>query len=69
MFKNVKQWKGNVYIYRLSTNKCYNEWFKSIEQILNVMFKYRPKTNVGFLKHSRMAYFHLECQYPIKNIK
>jgi len=47
----------------------YNELFKSIEQILNVMFKYTPKRNVGLLKHSKMAYFHLECQNPIKKVK
>jgi hypothetical protein len=34
-------------MFRLSTSKCYNEWFKSIEQILNVLFKYKPKRNVG----------------------
>jgi len=24
-------------MFRLSINKCYNEWFKSIEQILSVL--------------------------------
>ncbi len=56
-------------MFRFSTNKCYNELFKSIEQILNVLFKYKQKRNVRLLKHSRMAYFYLECQKPITNIK
>jgi hypothetical protein len=43
-----------------------NEWFKSIEQILNVMFKYKQKRNVRLLKHCRMTYFYLEYQKPIK---
>jgi hypothetical protein len=30
-------------MFKLSTNKCYNDWIKSIEQILNVLFKYKPK--------------------------
>jgi hypothetical protein len=30
-------------MFKLSTNKCCNEWFKSIEQILNVLFKYNKK--------------------------
>jgi hypothetical protein len=34
-------------MFRLSINKCYNEWFKSIEQILNVLFKYKPKKECG----------------------
>jgi hypothetical protein len=38
-----------IRILGLSANKCYNQSFKSIEQILNVMFKYKPKRNVGFL--------------------
>ncbi len=54
---------------RFSTNKCYNELFKSIEQLLNVLFKYQPKRNARLCKHFRMTYFHLECQNPIKNIK
>jgi hypothetical protein len=58
-----------VCMFGLSANMCYNEWFKSIEQILNVMFKYKPKKNARLLRHSKMAYFHLECQNPIKNIK
>jgi hypothetical protein len=32
-----------ICMFRLSTNKCYNEWFKSIEQILSFLFKYKPK--------------------------
>ncbi len=55
-------------MFMFSTNKCYNEWFKSIEQILNVMFKYKPKIDASF-RHSKMTYFHLECQNLIKNIK
>jgi hypothetical protein len=53
-------------MFKLSTNKCYNEWFKSIEQILNVLFKYKPKRNVGLLWHFKMTCFHSECQNPIK---
>jgi hypothetical protein len=53
---------------KVSTNKCYNEWFKSIEQILNVLFKYQSKGNVGLCKYFRMTYFHLECQNPIIKI-
>jgi hypothetical protein len=30
-------------MFKLSTNKCYNEWFKSIEQISNVLFKLNQK--------------------------
>jgi hypothetical protein len=52
----------------LSTNKCYNKWFKSIEQILNVLFKYKPKRNAWLFRHSTMTYFHLECQNCLKNI-
>jgi hypothetical protein len=52
-----------------STSKCYDKLSKSIEQILNVLFKYKPKRNVGLLKHSKMIYFHLECQNPIEKIK
>ncbi len=51
---------------KLSTNKCYNELFKSTEQNLNVLFKYKPKRNARLLIYSRMTYFHLECQNPIK---
>jgi hypothetical protein len=58
-----------VCMFKLSTNKCYNEWFKSIKQILNVLFKYKPQRNVGLLWDSKMTYFHLKCQNPIKNIK
>ncbi len=39
--------KRGIFVFRLSTNKCYNDWFKSIEQNLNVLFKYKPKRNVG----------------------
>ncbi len=39
---------------------------KSIEQILNVMFKYKPKRNVGLLRQSIITYFHLDCQNLIK---
>ncbi len=53
-------------MFTFSTNKCYNQWFKSIEQILNILFKYKPKRDVGLLKCSKMTYFHLECQNPIK---
>ncbi len=35
--------ENGIFMFRLSTNKCYNESFKSIEQILNVMFKYKQK--------------------------
>jgi hypothetical protein len=38
-------------MFKLSTNKCYNEWFKSIEHILNVLLKYKPKRNVGLYGH------------------
>jgi hypothetical protein len=34
---------------------------------LNFLFKYKPKRIVKLFKHSKMAYFHLECQNPIKN--
>jgi len=56
-------------MFTLSTNKCYNEWLKSIEQISDVMFKYKPKRNARLLRHSKITYFHLENQNPIKNIK
>jgi hypothetical protein len=56
-------------MFKLSTNKCYNELFKSIKHILNVMLKYKPKRNVGLLRHSKMTHLHLECQNSIKNIK
>jgi len=46
-----------------------NEYFKSIKQILNVSFKYKPKRNARLLIHSKMTYFHLDCQNPIKNIE
>jgi hypothetical protein len=39
---------------------------KSIEQILNVIFMYKPKKNARLFIHSKMTYFHLECQNPIK---
>jgi hypothetical protein len=45
MFWDGKQWKGYMYV-KFSTNKCYNEWFKSIRPILNLIFKYKPKKNV-----------------------
>ncbi len=54
-------------MFRFSTNMCYSEWFQSIEQILNVLFNYKPKRYVGLLRHLRMTYFHLECQNLIKN--
>jgi len=68
---NVKMLNSErgICMFRLSTNKCYNEWFKSIEQVLNVLFKHKPKMNAEILRHSKMTYFHLECQNPIKNIK
>jgi hypothetical protein len=50
-------------------NVIMNDSIKSIEQILNVLFKYKQKRNVRLLKHSRMTYFYLECQKPITNIK
>jgi hypothetical protein len=37
-------------MFRLSTNKCYNDWFKSIEQILNFLFKYKPKDYLDILE-------------------
>ncbi len=40
-------------MFKLSTNKCYNEWFKSIEQILNVLFKRNPKRNAKLQDISR----------------
>jgi hypothetical protein len=52
-------------MFRILTNKSYNECFKSIEQILNVLFKYKPKTNVGLLRHSRMT-FSFGVPNPIK---
>ncbi len=42
-----------ICMFQLSTNKCYNEWFKSIEQILNVLFKYNPKRNARLQDISR----------------
>jgi hypothetical protein len=36
-----------ICMFMLSTNKCYNEWVKSTEQILNAMFKYKLERNVG----------------------
>ncbi len=56
-----------ICMFRLSTNKCYNEWFKSIEEILNVLFKYKPKRNARLLTQFRMTNFHLECQNLKKN--
>jgi hypothetical protein len=53
-------------MFKLSTNKSYNEGFKSIEQNLNIMFKYKPKRNARLLRHFRMTYFHMEFQNPIK---
>ncbi len=44
-FKMLNNERG-ICMFMFSTNKCYNEWFKSIEQILNVLFKYKPKRNV-----------------------
>ncbi len=38
-------------MFRISTNKCYNERFKSIEQILNVIFKYKLKMKTRLLEH------------------
>ncbi len=38
--------ESRICTFKLSTNKCYNEWFKSIEHILNVLFKYEPKRNI-----------------------
>jgi len=61
--------ESGKHMFRLSTNKCYNELIKSIEQILNVTFKYKPKRNARLLRHYKMTYFHLECQNLIKNIK
>jgi len=49
-------------------NKCYNKWFKSIEQILNVLFKYKPKRNVRLSRHSRMTYFHLDYQNLLETL-
>jgi hypothetical protein len=43
-----------ICMFKLSTNKCYNEWFKSIEQILNVLFKYKPKRNARLQHISKM---------------
>jgi hypothetical protein len=40
-----------------------------LNKILNVLLKYKPKRNVGQLRHSKITYFHLECQNPIENIK
>jgi hypothetical protein len=49
-------------------NKCYNKWFKSIEQVLNVLFKYKPKGNVKLPRHSKMTYFHLDCQNLLETL-
>jgi predicted alpha/beta-fold hydrolase len=65
-FSEILNNERGIRIFKLSTNKIYNEWFKSIEQILNVLFKYKPKRNVGLLRCSKMTYFHLECQNLIK---
>jgi hypothetical protein len=48
--------------------KCYNERFKSIEQISHVLFKYKPKTNVKLLKHFKMAYFHWGAKILLKTL-
>jgi hypothetical protein len=40
-----------------------------LNNFFDVLLKDKPKRNAWLLKHSRMAYFHLECQNPIKNIK
>ncbi len=60
---NNERW---ICMFMFSSNKCYNQLFKSIEQILNVLFKYKPKRNVGLLRCSKMTYFNLECQNPTK---
>jgi len=43
-------------MFRLLTNKRYNEWFKSIEQILNVLFKYKWKRNAHTTNHGLFDY-------------
>jgi hypothetical protein len=41
-----------ICMFKLSlTNKCYNEWFKLIEQILNVLFKYKPQNKWTITRH------------------
>jgi hypothetical protein len=58
-----------ICMFKLSlTNNCYNEWFELIEQILNVLFKYKPKKKMHDYKtwFPKMGYFHLECQNLIK---
>jgi len=55
-------------MFRLSTNKCYDEQFKSIEQILHVLFKYKPKRNVRLFQHSKMTYFHWGAKILLKKI-
>jgi hypothetical protein len=65
MLKNERR----ICTFKLSTNKCYNDLIKSIEQILNVIFKHKPKKNARLLRHPKITYFHLECQNPTQKIK
>ncbi len=43
-------------MFRLLTNKRYNEWYKSIEQILNVLLKYKWKKNAHTTNHGLFDY-------------
>ncbi len=45
-----------ICMFKVSTNKCYNELFKSIEQILNVIFRYKPKRNAKLQYASKIIY-------------
>jgi len=55
-------------MFMFSINKCYNEWIKSIEHILNAMFKYKLERNVWLQDISRNDILSLGVPNPIKNI-
>jgi hypothetical protein len=57
-----------ICMFMLSINKCYNEWIKSIEQILNAMFKYKLERNVGLQDISTNDILSLGVPNPIENI-
>lgn len=51
-------------MFKVSTNKCYNELFKSIEQILNIIFKYKPKRNARLQDLFKITYSHFGVPKP-----
>jgi hypothetical protein len=54
-FETLNNERG-ICMFRLSTNKCCNGCFKSIKQILNVLFKYKPNAGLQDIQNDILSF-------------